>query len=110
MPRFGFCRGVDGRRVEALVVMRETIAYHLQVDVFSADEDRAEDAAVLVLGLPRYSDVFAENVVRELLFRLLPEGLGLLGRVDSVEADLVLGVPVADDCDRVAVGDGDDAP
>ena len=86
------------------------IAHHLQVDVFSADEDRAEDASVLVLGLPRYSDVFAEDVVRELLFRLLPEGLRLLGRVDSVEADFVLGVPVADDCDRVAVGDGDDAP
>lgn len=86
------------------------ITHHLQVDVFSVDEDCAENATVLVLGLPRYSDVFAEDVVRELLFRLLPKGLGFLGRVDSVEADFVLGVPVDDDCDRVAVGDGDHAP
>lgn len=110
LPRFDFCRCVGGRVVEALVVVGEAVADHLQVDVFSADEDRAEDASVFVLGLPRYSDVFAEDVVRELLFRLLPEGLRLLGRVDSVEADFVLGVPVADDCDRVAVGDGDHAP
>ena len=65
---------------------------------------------ILVLGLPRYGNVFAEDVVRELLLRLLPEGLGLLGRVDSVEADFVLGVPVADYGDRVSVGDGDHAP
>ena len=109
LPRFGFCRGVGGRRVEALVMVCVAIAHHLQVDVFSADEDCAEDAAVLVLGLPHYGNVFAEDVVRELLFRLLPEGLRLLGRVDCVEADLVLGVPVADDCDRVAVGNRDDA-
>ena len=93
-----------------LVVPGEAVTHHLQVDVFSADEDCAEDAAVLVLGFPLYGDVFAENVVRELLLRLLPEGLRLLGRVDCVEADLVLGVLVADDCDRVAVGDGDHAP
>ena len=75
LPRFGFGRGVGGRVVEALVMVGETVADHLQVDVFSADEDRAEDAAVLVLGLPLYGDVFAEDVVRELLLRLLPEVL-----------------------------------
>ena len=87
----------------------EAVADHLQVDVFSADEDCAEDTAVLVLGLPRYGNVFAEDVVRELLLRLLPKGLRLLGRVDCVEADLVLGVLVAENCDGVAVGDGNDA-
>ena len=75
LPRFGFCRGVGGRRVEALVVVGETVADHLQVDVGIADEDCAEDATVLVLGLPLYGDVLAEDVVRELLFRLLPEVL-----------------------------------
>ena len=110
MPRFDFGSCVGGRVVEALVVVGVAIAHHLQVDVFSADEDRAENATVLVLGLPRYSDVFAEDVVRELLFRLLPEILRLLGRVDCVEADLVLDVPVADDGDGVTVGDGDHAP
>jgi len=68
LPRFGFGSGVGGRRVEALVVVGEAVAHHLQVDVGIADEDCAEDAAILVLGLPRYSDVFVENVVRELLF------------------------------------------
>jgi hypothetical protein len=87
----------------------ETIAHHLQVDVGIADEDCAENATVFVLGLPLYGNVFAEDVVRELLLRLLPEGLRLLGRVDCVEADLVLGVLVAEDCDGVAVGDGDNA-
>lgn len=109
MPRFGFGGDVGGRVVEALVMVGETVADHLQVDVFSADEDRAEDTAVFVLGFPLYGDVFAEDVVRELLLRLLPEGLRLLWSVDCVEADFVLGVLVADDCDRVAVGDGDNA-
>jgi hypothetical protein len=85
------------------------VADHLQVDVFSADEDRAEDASVLVLGLPRYSDVFAEDVVRELLLRLLPEGLGLFGSVDRVKADLVLDVGGVKNRERVAIGDAYDS-
>ena len=67
LPRVGFGGGVGGRVVEALVVMRIAVAHHLQVDVFSADEDCAEDTAVFVLGLPLYDDVFAEDIVRKLL-------------------------------------------
>ena len=109
LTRIHFRRGVGGGGVESLVVPRHAVAQHREVDVGGAEVHDAEDASVLVLRLPPDKNVLAEDVLGQLLFRLLPERLRLLRRVDSVESYLVLCVRRVDDCDRVAVGDLYDA-
>ena len=105
LPRIHFRRGVGGGGVETLVVPRHAVAQHLLVDVDGAEIHDAEDASVLVLRLPPDKNVLAVDVLGQLLFRLLPERLRLLRSVDSVKADLVLGVAGAEDRQRIAVGD-----
>ena len=88
---------------------RESVAEHLEVDVGRAEPYRAEDASVLVFGLPFYGNVLAGNVVGKPFFRLLAERLVRFWHIDSVEADFVLGVGGIKDGDRIAIGDTNDA-
>ena len=101
--------GVNRVGVEALVVPRESVAEHLEVDVGRAEPYGAKDASVLVFGFPFYGNVLAGNVVGKPLSRLLAERLMRFGRVDSVKADFMLRTAAGKDCDRVAVGDTHDA-
>ena len=91
LPRFVFGGGVGGRGVETLVVPGVASLEHFEVDVASVDVDFAEDAPVLVAALVSDADIFAEDEGGEVVFRLLPERLMGFGRVNSVEADFVLG-------------------
>ena len=64
----------------------------------------ADDAAVLVALFPIDPHVLAEDQPRQVLLGSLSEGLCLLRRVDTAEADFVLLAVGIEDGYRVAIG------
>src|SRR5215218_1317672 len=80
----------------------------LYVDVAPVKEDFADRAAVLVHLVPDDRHLFAEDHLRQVLFRSLPESLLRFGRVYALKAYAVLLVVRIQDRDGVAVRDAHD--
>lgn len=109
LPCIHFCRGVGWRLVEALIMPSVTGSEHFKVYVSAIDKDDAEDASVLVALGVFDADILAGDERGKMLARGFAERLGFLGRVDCVEANLVLRLRRVEHGDGIAVDYLDDA-
>jgi hypothetical protein len=92
-----FCVGEIPRLVVLHVSPSEAIGDHLHVNESLIEKDAAQFAVVTVDIDHFDADIPAEDLCGEIFFRLCPESLPLLGRVDPSQANLVLRLRVVED-------------